>query len=530
MKRAASVLVSIAILASIGLPDPVHAAISRSQELKSKTFTKLSEGIKTLRDGDPKRAIEMLEEVTSVALNSFRAFYYLGVAYKADRQYTKATKPLSFALELDPTHLQAHVDLGDCYLKRGDIAEALAEYHRSRTIQNAFAPAWDGVARAAEARGDDDEAEINFRKAIELNPGFPDAYLNLGDLYLRRARLSEAVQLFLKAISIRPNFAAAYNRLGVAYSRQRLGNEAIAALRKAAELEKGSPWHPHTIGLIEMELGYYGQALRDFDRSIQLDVNYLEAYEAKARLLRSMGDYLGAIRLLDLAQERPSEEAKLKREIGELRAEIAAQVEQLQDLEARLASGEATAEELRALAGLRADIGDHTGAAEALRLLVDPSPEQDLIGPAPKPAGAADLFRLGYHLLKSGLYGEAEAVFQSARDRRPSSPSILLNLGLCLQGQGKSRAAGTVLQQALALAPDDPIILTALGNARVVGGSLKEAAALFEKALKVSEEFEGRGRVETILRALRDRAEADLRAESASGRGRGGRGRGGRGR
>lgn len=501
IRTAALFLVVLLLMAAFSVA-PARAAISRSQELKAQTFTKLTEGIKALRDGDPERAIELLSQVTAVALNSFRASYYLGLAYRADRQYSKAIKHVSFALELNPTHLQAHVDLGDSHLAVGDIPEALAEYHRARSIQERYAPAWDGIARAAEARGDDDEAIRNFKTAIELNPGFPNAALNLGDLYLRKARLREAVDLFLKAIEIRPNFAAAFNRLGVAYSRQKLANEAIAALRRAAELEKGNPWHPYTIGVIEMDLGYMGQALRDFDAAIRLDADYLEAYAAKARLLRRLGDFTGAVALLEAAGMRPTEDAKLRREIDALLEEVRAQWERHDQLAWKQGAGAATAEELRELARLRAEMGDHVRAAEALRVVIDMVDTVDPNSRVRFPPQITDLFRFGYYLLRAGSHQEAEGIFRRVSRRRPESSAALLNLGLSLQGQGKSRLAEEVLEEARTLAPEDTLILIALGNARLREGNYRGAEEVFNEALRTGGEFDTRGRVETILKVL----------------------------
>lgn len=476
-------------------PGTARAEISYAQELKSKAFQQLSEGIETYKKGDAKHAIELLLQVTTRALNSFRAFYYLGLAYRADRQYTKAIEVLSFALELDPTHLQAHVDLGDAYLKRGDTDEALVEYHRALSVQQGYAPAWDGLGRTAEAVGDDEKAVEHFKKSIDLNPGFPDASLNLGDLYLRRDRLRDAVELFLKAIAVRPDFAAAYNRLGVAYSRQRLANEAIAALRKAAELEKGNPWHPFTIGQIEMDLGDLSQATRDFDAALALDANYLEAYAAKAKLLRRLGDFQTAVSLLDEALQHPSEDEKLKREIAEQRDAMKAEGEAHRDLTAKASAGTATPDELRKLAELQASMGDFAGAAATFSPV---TPEAD-------GAAAPDLFRLGYYSLRAGSYEKAEAAFAKLREARPSSVSTLLNLALSLQGQGKSASAMLVLEEAKRLAPDDVPVLLALGNSQIQAGLFEEAAATFSAALEKSADFPGRARVETILKSLATR-------------------------
>lgn len=479
------------------------ADLSRSQEVKARIFARLAEGTEAYRKGDPKLAIDILGEVARVALNSFRAHYYLGLAFKADRQYSKAIESLGTALELDPTHLQARVELGDCWLKRGDVDEALAEYHRVLGIQQGYAPAWDGIGRGAEATGDDDRAAESFRRAVELNPGFPDAYLNLGDLYLRKGRLTEAVDLFVRAIAVRPDFAAAYNRLGVAYARQRLGNAAIASLRKAAELEKGNPWHPYTIGLIEMELGDVTQARRDFDAAMALDRNYIEAYVAKARLLRRLGDFDAAAGLLETALALPTEDRKLKEETERLHQQVAGEAVAHRELAARVDAGTAGREEMRGLADLRALTGDYAGAAESLRAASGLATGAD----AAEPGAASELFRLGYYLLLAGSFEEAERAFERVRALRPASVAALMNLGLSLEGQGKARAAEAAYLEAGRADPKAAAPLIALGNARVLEGRYAEAASAFEEALRTAEEFPEKARVEAILRVLRRRVE-----------------------
>lgn len=509
-------LLCVAAAPGSGVP-PAEAAVSRSQQLKAESFDKLSRGIKAVRDGEPRLAVELLEDVARVALNSFRAHYYLGLAYKADRQYLRAVDPLSFALDLDPTHMQAHVDLGDCYLKRGDIGQALAEYQRAIEIQAAFAPAWDGLGRAAEAAGDDDKAVEQFTKAIELNPGFPDSSLNLGDLYLRGGRLREAVDLFLRAIAVRPNFAAAYNRLGVAYSRQRLGNEAIAALEKAADLERGNPWHPYTIGVIEEDLGYLARALHSYEAAIRLDENYLEAYVAKAGILRRLGRFEEAEFLLEAAADRPSEDVALLRSIRALREDYRRQRLTIDDIEARAEAGLASLSEVRSLASLRAGSGNWAGAARALesaRRMLHAEAAREVEGGegTTRPAGAAgddplplsDRFRLGYYHLQAGAFVDAAESFAALRAEIPDSTSVLLNLGLSLEGKGQTRAAEQAYKDALARDPDDPIILAALGNVMVGEGRIDEAIAAYERALAAPVEFNVRPRVETILQALRE--------------------------
>src|SRR2546426_1635093 len=168
-------------------------------EARNTAFKLQSDAMRLYKEGDYRKAIELLRQVTNISLNSFLANYYLGLALSADRQYAESLEPLKTALELEPGHIQAHIALGDANLKMGDLGEARAEYLRALGLQETYAPAHDGLGRLYEAEGDDDRAVAEYRKALEYNVAYPDAYASLGELYLRRGRLDDAIELFLKA-------------------------------------------------------------------------------------------------------------------------------------------------------------------------------------------------------------------------------------------------------------------------------------------------------------------------------------------
>jgi tetratricopeptide (TPR) repeat protein len=484
------------------------AEVSRSQELRARVFKDLTDGIQAYKEGRPKDAIPLLEQAADVALNSFRAYHYLGLAYYADRQYRRALDPLEVALELDPVSLPARVALGDCHLKLGDPEEALAEYHRALALQQDYAPALDGLARTAEASGDVEKAIEHYRKAIALNPGFPDASLNLGDLFLREGRNQEATRLFLDAIRVRPDFAAAYNRLGVAYARQRLSNEAIAALRHAAALERGNPWHPVTIGGIFMDLDNLVQAEREFDEALRMDPDYLEAYMARATLLRRQGRLGEAVVFLDVGLSRNVEAPESRARLREMRDQYAQESEQLTTLQAALAhegeapeqtaNGAAQADDpnaLVALAQLRQQLGDHPEAVRLLQHAVDQG-------------GASDpllLDRLAYNQLRAGYFERAEATYEGLLAASPGNVDLLINLALSRIGLSDHAGAEEALREASRLRPGDARPLAYLGNVYVLSGRRDDAIRSLDASLALMEEQSAeRPRIERLLEALRD--------------------------
>lgn len=471
------------------------ADVSRSQEVRARVFKLLNDGIQAYKEGRQKDAIKLLTEASSIALSSPRAYYYLGLALMADRQYQAAIEPLQVSLELDPVSLQAHVALGDCYLKKGDPVEALAEYHRALGLQKDYAPAFDGLGRAAEASGDDEKAVEQYRKAIDLNPGFPDPALNLGDLFMRDGRYSEAIDLFLQAIKVRPDFAAAYNRLGVAYSRMRLNNEAIAALRQAEVLEKGNPWHPVTIGGIFLELDNLVQAGREFDAALKLDADFMDAYLAQAGLLRRQGSFTEAIASLDHGLARPVEDTRLRGKMTELKQTLEAERKKSAELEAAVAANPGDAAALAALADLKSALGDHGAAAALLRRAAAASPQT--------PPDARITARLGYSALRAQMYEEAAQAYEALAAATPTDADVFINLGLARTGTGETARAEAALREASRLRPGDARPLAYLGNLYALSGQRDKAIASLSSSLGLTGEgAPERQRIQRLLKSL----------------------------
>jgi tetratricopeptide (TPR) repeat protein len=60
-----------------------------------------------------------------------------------------------------------------------------------------------------------DEAIQEYRKAIKLSPGSYAAWNNLGTTYLKMGRSSQAMEAFKKAVEINPRYALAWYNIGV---------------------------------------------------------------------------------------------------------------------------------------------------------------------------------------------------------------------------------------------------------------------------------------------------------------------------
>jgi tetratricopeptide (TPR) repeat protein len=378
-RAAAAFLAVAAILA------PVPARAMTAADARHDSFKLQAEGLRLYREGKYPEAVEVLQKVVNIHLNSFMAWYYLGAALEAERRYSDAVDPLKTALDLQPDHLPAHLALGDCYLKLGDAGEARAAYLRALDQQANYAPAHDGLGRLAESIGKDDEAEDEYRKALEINPAFADAYTHLGELYLRRAKLQEATDLFLKAIAMKPDFSQAYVRLGVALSRQGRYDDAIAAARKSQVLAPRDPEPLLALARIDLEMQNLKRAHKNVDQAIAIDPEHVYAHIMEAELARADGSLQLAQMILEKRLERPIDEPRWKRDLQNRLKQTRADVKILEGLQATAAANPTDPMATVALARFWAVQRDHRRAAELFLAAAGQSEAQPQLQPQASP-------------------------------------------------------------------------------------------------------------------------------------------------
>ena len=98
------------------------------------------------------------------------------------------------ALELDPDHSDAHVNLGRLLQEGGDAAEAVAHYRLALERNARHATAWYDLGIALEDLRRRADAIRAYERAIAVDPKLADAYFNLSRLYEEAGKRAAALR------------------------------------------------------------------------------------------------------------------------------------------------------------------------------------------------------------------------------------------------------------------------------------------------------------------------------------------------
>jgi tetratricopeptide (TPR) repeat protein len=157
-----------------------------------------------------------------------------------------------------PDVYQVHLNIGTCYLKKGDLDKAEAEFNLV-------------LDKTVETHGDlKSDPEVSLR-----------AITGLGEVALRRGDFDAAQKHFAQALDISPqDEAAAYNVGELLFSNQKI-DEAISYLELATKIKKDWPKPYLKLGYVYLNKGDFAKSLENFNTFIQLDPNNPEVPQVK---------------------------------------------------------------------------------------------------------------------------------------------------------------------------------------------------------------------------------------------------------
>jgi tetratricopeptide (TPR) repeat protein len=108
----------------------------------------------------------------------------------------EARRAYEHAIEIDPRHVQAHVNLGRLHHSQNRLADAEIQYRRALDAQPDNATALFNLGVALEDSKRFDEAIHAYERAVAADDVVPDAHFNLARLYEQTGDRARAIRHF----------------------------------------------------------------------------------------------------------------------------------------------------------------------------------------------------------------------------------------------------------------------------------------------------------------------------------------------
>jgi cytochrome c-type biogenesis protein CcmH/NrfG len=134
---------------------------------------------------------------------------------------------------------------------------------------------------------EDEKAAQVLEQAVKLDPNNAEGHLRLGMSYAALERKPEAeeeykkaIELFKKKIQDDPKDGTSFFYLGEAYNFLHRDEDAARAYREATRLKPDDEEAWYQLGMVQIKLAQYSDAVNAFQKALELDANDYRATEA----------------------------------------------------------------------------------------------------------------------------------------------------------------------------------------------------------------------------------------------------------
>jgi len=161
-----------------------------------------------------------------------------------------------------PEIYQAHLNIGTCYLRKGDLDKAEAEFKLvlDKTLEThgdlkkdpeVSLRASTGLGEVSLRRGDFDAAQKHFAQALDISPQDEAAAYNVGELLFSNQKIDEAIRYLELAIQIKKDWPKPYLKLGYVYLNKGDFAKSLENFNAFIKLDPENPEVPQVKNMIE---------------------------------------------------------------------------------------------------------------------------------------------------------------------------------------------------------------------------------------------------------------------------------------
>jgi len=178
-----------------------------------------------------------------------------------EEKYDEALRIFEEFLAKYPEIYQVHLSIGTCYLKKGELDKAEAEFKLvlDKTLEKSgdykkdsqvSLRAFAGIGEIYIQKEDFLSAQKYFSQALEISPEDETAAYNVGEIFFSHHKIDEAIKYFELAIQIKNDWSKPYMKLGYVYLNKGDFNNSLEYFNKFIEIDPENPEVPKMKNII----------------------------------------------------------------------------------------------------------------------------------------------------------------------------------------------------------------------------------------------------------------------------------------
>ncbi|MDF2966153.1 MAG: Tetratricopeptide 1 repeat-containing protein [Rickettsiaceae bacterium] len=271
-------------------------------------FFGFDDPVLSLVEGYIKRIVKFYNHYIASGAKDADTYYSLGVLFSDLQEQTVGIECFNEAIKLNPSVVKAYLSKAKvlCYLKKYE--ESIECFNKAIQTDPTCAIAFNDKGKVFNELGQREEALRCFKEAIELDPQCIIACYNKKNTSRALGKNGESEEECSKRFSeLLKQSKAEYNySLGNSSLLKRHLKEAIKYYDKAIDLCPTYAEAYHNKGKALIALGWEREAIECYDKAILLNSSYAKAYISKGNILYMLGQAEEAIEYYNLATKHDS--------------------------------------------------------------------------------------------------------------------------------------------------------------------------------------------------------------------------------
>lgn len=231
-------------------------------------------GMSYFAGGHPAEAIPILGKVQGwIARANVDGYYILGVCYIQTRNYDQARQAFGKMFEVPGDSAAAYLFTARMLLRQeyDPIAEQYAQKAAELDPKLPLVHYLLGELYLYKSRLP--EAIAEFRKELSINPAHAATYYKLADAYSRDQKLDEAQRLLQQSIRLDATSSVPFILMGKVLQKKGDYDLAVLSLKHAVTMEPNNPTTHYLLGQVYRDMGKRDDAATEMKRAQELHAN-----------------------------------------------------------------------------------------------------------------------------------------------------------------------------------------------------------------------------------------------------------------